>query len=135
MRIIYPRPTYFDSKGRNGFLRTTGIAVTDIGKIDPDDPAGEIQLRPVNSRGEVSEACQIALRKEAIPRLIEVLQAYTKATLKERLLAERALLQKWLSEPMPGEEPGDYEREIEHIDWRLSQSDIADPATRTGSVG
>ena len=57
--------TKFDSKGRNGYIGTTGINVVDLGE--------ELFLEPITTRGINSEACRIVLPKSAITALIEAL--------------------------------------------------------------
>ena len=61
-RIRFDR-TKFDSKGRNGYIGTTGINVVDLGE--------ELFLEPITTRGVNSEACRIVLPKSAITVLIE----------------------------------------------------------------
>ena len=63
-RIRFDR-TKFDSKGRNGYIGTTGINVVDLGE--------ELFLEPITTRGVNSEACRIVLPKSAITALIEAL--------------------------------------------------------------
>ena len=58
--------TKFDSKGRNGYVGTTGINVVDLGE--------ELFLEPITTRGVNSEACRIVLPKPAITALIEALE-------------------------------------------------------------
>jgi hypothetical protein len=58
--------TKFDSKGRNGYIGTTGINVVDLGE--------ELFLEPITTRGVNSEACRIVLPKSAISTLIEALE-------------------------------------------------------------
>jgi hypothetical protein len=57
--------TKFDSKGRNGYIGTTGINLVDLDE--------ELFLEPITTRGVNSEACRIVLRKSAITALIEAL--------------------------------------------------------------
>ena len=64
-RIRFER-TKFDSKGRNGYIGTTGINVVDLGE--------ELFLEPITTRGANSEACRIVLPKSAITALIEALE-------------------------------------------------------------
>jgi hypothetical protein len=64
-RIRFDR-TKFDSKGRNGYIGTTGINVVDLGD--------ELFLEPITTRGVNSEACRIVLPKSAITALIEALE-------------------------------------------------------------
>jgi hypothetical protein len=63
-RIRFDR-TKFDSKGRNGYIGTTGINVVDLGE--------ELFLEPITTRALNSEACRIVLPKSAIIALIEAL--------------------------------------------------------------
>ena len=65
-RIRFDR-TKFDSKGRNGYIGTTGINLVDFGE--------ELLLEPITTRGVNSEACRIVLPKSAITALIEALEA------------------------------------------------------------
>ena len=64
-RIRFDR-TKFDSKGRNGYVGTTGINVVDLGE--------ELFLEPITTRGINSEACRIVLSKSAITALVEALE-------------------------------------------------------------
>jgi hypothetical protein len=64
-RIRFDR-TKFDSKGRNGYVGTTGINVVDLGE--------ELFLEPITTRRLNSEACRIVLPKSAITALIEALE-------------------------------------------------------------
>jgi hypothetical protein len=64
-RIRFER-TKFDSKGRNGYIGTTGINVVDLGE--------ELFLEPITTRGVNSETCRIVLPKSAITALIEALE-------------------------------------------------------------
>jgi hypothetical protein len=64
-RIRFDR-TKFDSKGRNGYVGTTGINVVDLGE--------ELFLEPITTRGLNSEACRIVLPKSAITALVEALE-------------------------------------------------------------
>jgi hypothetical protein len=67
--IKFERPSYFDSRGRNGYVPTYGVAVFNMGTGDFD----EVHIHPVTSRGAVSEACRLAIRKSAIPDLVKAL--------------------------------------------------------------
>ena len=64
-RIRFDR-TKFDSKGRNGYIGTTGINLVDLGE--------ELFFEPITTRGANSEACRIVLPKPAITALIEALE-------------------------------------------------------------
>jgi hypothetical protein len=66
-RIRFDRTT-FDSKGRNGYVGTTGINVVDLGE--------ELFLEPITTRGINSEACRIVLPKSAISTLTEALEEF-----------------------------------------------------------
>jgi hypothetical protein len=57
--------TKFDSKGRNGYVGTTGINVVDLGD--------ELFFEPITTRGINSEACRIVVPKSAITTLINAL--------------------------------------------------------------
>ena len=60
--------TKFDSKGRNGYIGTTGINLVDLGE--------ELFLEPITTRGINSEACRIVLPKSAITALIDALEEF-----------------------------------------------------------
>ena len=79
-RIRFDR-TKFDSKGRNGYVGTTGINVVDLGD--------ELFLEPITTRGINSEACRIVLPKSAITALVEALEEMPRVEL-----------------PAPGGDPG-----------------------------
>ena len=79
-RIRFDR-TKFDSKGRNGYVGTTGINVVDLGE--------ELFLEPITTRGINSEACRIVLPKSAITALVEALEEIARVEL-----------------PAPGGDPG-----------------------------
>jgi hypothetical protein len=66
-RIRFDR-TKFDSKGRNGYIGTTGINVVSLGE--------ELFLEPITTRGVNSEACRIVLPKSAISTLIKALEEF-----------------------------------------------------------
>ena len=67
-RIRFER-TKFDSKGRSGYIGTTGINVVDLGE--------ELFLEPITTRGVNSEACRIVLPKSATTVLIGALEEIT----------------------------------------------------------
>jgi hypothetical protein len=64
-RIRFDR-TKFDSKGRNGYIGTTGINLVDLGE--------QLFLEPITTRDVNSEACRIVLPKSTITALIEALE-------------------------------------------------------------
>ena len=70
--IKFDRPSHFDSRGRNGFIHTHGVAVFNMG-VDERYDFAEVRLHPITSRGEASEACRVTIRKSAIPDLIKAL--------------------------------------------------------------
>ena len=68
MQIIkFDRPSYFDSRGRNGYLPTHGVAICNMGTGDFE----EVHIHPITSRGNPSEACRVTIRKSAIPDVIK----------------------------------------------------------------
>jgi len=67
--IKFDRPSHFDSRGRNGYLPTYGVAPFNMGTGDSD----EVHIHPITSRGNPSEACRVTIRKSAIPDLIRAL--------------------------------------------------------------
>ena len=67
--IKFDRPSYFDSRGRYGYLPTYGAAVFNMGTGDFE----EVHIHPITSRGNPSEACRVTIRKSAIPDLIKAL--------------------------------------------------------------
>jgi len=58
--------TKFDSKGRNGYIGTTGINVAALGE--------ELFLEPITTRGFNSGACRIVVPKSAITALVDALE-------------------------------------------------------------
>ena len=67
--IKFDRPSYFNSRGRNGYLPTYGVAIFNMGTGDFE----EVHIHPITSRGNPSEACRVTIRKSAIPDLIKAL--------------------------------------------------------------
>jgi hypothetical protein len=67
--VKFDRPSYFDSRGRNGYLPTHGVAIFNMGTGDCE----EVHIHPITSRGNPSEACRVTIRKSAIPDLIRAL--------------------------------------------------------------
>src|ERR1700730_5739031 len=67
--IKFDKEAHFQSRGRNGYLNTHGVAVYNMGVGDTE----EVHLHPITSRGEASDACRIVIRKSAIPDLIKAL--------------------------------------------------------------
>jgi hypothetical protein len=72
--IKFDKPSYRDSRGRNGFIQTHGIEIYDVSSTTEEDRDGSIMLSPVNSRGKVSEACRLSIAKSALPEIIAALQ-------------------------------------------------------------
>jgi len=70
--------TKFDSKGRNGYIGTTGLNVVDLGE--------ELFLEPITTRGLNSEACRIVLPKSAITALVDALGEIASTTRQRRSL-------------------------------------------------
>ena len=64
--------TKFDSKGRNGYIGTTGINVVDLG--------GELFFEPITTRGVNSEACRIVVPKSAVTALVDALEEIASTT-------------------------------------------------------
>ena len=85
-RIRFDR-TKFDSKGRNGYIGTTGINVVDLGE--------ELFLEPITTRGVNSEACRIVLPKSAISthadRALEEIALGPRRSLPQNQSREQAL--------------------------------------------
>src|ERR1700730_8650231 len=67
--IKFDKEAHFQSRGRNGYLNTHGVAVYNMGVGDTE----EVHLHPITSRGEASDACRIVIRKSAIPDLLKAL--------------------------------------------------------------
>jgi len=67
--IKFDRPSHFDSRGRNGYLPTYGVALFNMGTGDFD----EVHIHPITSRGNPSDACRVVIPKSAIPDLIKAL--------------------------------------------------------------
>jgi hypothetical protein len=64
--ILFPEPAKYGANGRNGITKAHGLHISDL--------FGEIQIQPINSRGDVSR-CRIPVPREALPALIKELQA------------------------------------------------------------
>ena len=67
--VKFDQPSYFDSRGRNRYLPTYGVAIFNMGTGDFE----EVHIHPITSRGNPSEACRVTIRKSAIPDLIKAL--------------------------------------------------------------
>ena len=67
--IKFDRPSYFDSRGRNGYLPTHGVVIFNMGTGDFE----EVHIHAITSQGNPSEACRVTIRKSAIPALIKAL--------------------------------------------------------------
>ena len=67
--IKFDKEAHFQSRGRNGYLNTHGVAVYNMGIGEFE----EVHLHPITSRGEASDACRVVIRKSAIPDLIKAL--------------------------------------------------------------
>ena len=64
-RIGFVEPTYYDSRGRNGTVLTHGVQVMLIGET-ADGQNGEACIRPVTSRGVVSDSARVVIDSEAM---------------------------------------------------------------------
>jgi hypothetical protein len=71
--IRFAKPPYRDSKGRDGFIQTSGVEICEQGACD-EDRDDCIMLNPINSRGEVSAACRLSIARAALPAVIAALQ-------------------------------------------------------------
>src|SRR3984893_17451557 len=67
--VKFDRPSYFDSRGRNGYLQTHGVAIFNMGTGDFE----EVHIHPITSRSNLSEACRVTIRNTASPDLIKAL--------------------------------------------------------------
>jgi hypothetical protein len=75
MKIIrFDRRPWRDSKGRNGFMFTTGVEILFQDAAPGDDLDGAVLMYPITSRGETSEACRLSIAKSALPDVIAALQ-------------------------------------------------------------
>lgn len=77
MIIKFAKRPWRDSKGRNGFLFTTGVEI--LNQDAPQSRSYEIEddavlLFPLTSRGVPSEACRLSIAKSALPQIIAALQ-------------------------------------------------------------
>lgn len=70
--ITFGRRTYFESKGRNGFVATTGVSLTRIGRSGEADDC--VFIEPINSRGHLSDAARVVVAFDALPEVIKTLQ-------------------------------------------------------------
>jgi hypothetical protein len=78
----------FKSKGRNGFIRTTGVSVLAYGGEGDEHEDRTVTLEPINSRGDVSDACRLALALNDVPAVIDALQEVYRAATREQSLDE-----------------------------------------------
>lgn len=72
--LQFGEQTAFDSKGRNGFVFTTGVEISSVRH------SNTVFLFPINSRGQVSEACRLAIHRDAIDDLITALKVAKERT-------------------------------------------------------
>lgn len=63
--LIYKKESLFGSLGRNGYIRTKGIAINTCG--------GEIQINPITSKYRIAR-CNICIPKEDLQQFINELQ-------------------------------------------------------------
>jgi hypothetical protein len=73
--VTFKKRPRFESKGRNGFIRTTGVSVLAYGGEGDEHEDRTVTLEPVNSRGDVSGACRLALALNDVPAVVDALQA------------------------------------------------------------
>jgi hypothetical protein len=84
--VTFKKRPRFDSKGRNGFIQTTGVSVLAYGGAGDEREDITVALNPITSRGETSDACRIALALHDVPAVIDALQeVYLAATRNQSL--------------------------------------------------
>lgn len=67
--VRFPVPS-FTSKGRNGFINTSGLTIQTVDRC--------LFLHPITSRGSTSDACRIALPRDRAT-LIEIVDKLLQA--------------------------------------------------------
>jgi hypothetical protein len=72
--IRFDKRPWRDSKGRNGFMFTTGVEIIFQETAPGDDRDGAVLMCPITRRGEVSEACRLSISRSALPDVIAALQ-------------------------------------------------------------
>jgi hypothetical protein len=86
--VTFKKRPRFKSKGRNGFIQTTGVSVLAYGGEGDEHEDRTITLEPINSRGDVSDACRLALALNDVPAVIDALQEVYRAATREQALDE-----------------------------------------------
>jgi hypothetical protein len=86
--VTFRKRPRFESKGRNGFIRTTGVSVLAYGGQGDEHEDRTVTLEPINSRGDVSDACRLALALNDVPAVIDALQEVYRAATREQSLDE-----------------------------------------------
>lgn len=72
--IKFAEPPLFLSKGRNGYLQTHGVDITDW-SVDPGATNRTVVLHPIGIKDQTSTGCRICLNKAELPAIIAALQA------------------------------------------------------------
>ena len=86
--VTFKKRPRFESRGRNGFIRTTGVSVLAYGGHGDEHEDRTVTLEPINSHGDVSGACRLALALNDIPAVIDALQEVYRAATREQCLGE-----------------------------------------------
>jgi hypothetical protein len=106
------RPRY-DSKGRNGFITTTGIEIADFNAseylIDDAVVEAAIILHPLDTRGDVSEACRPSIARSALPEVIAALQEIAGLDANKSIRACRLLVEAYAN---------DAEDDAASVEWK-----------------
>jgi hypothetical protein len=92
--VTFKKCPRFKSKGRNGFIQTTGVSVLAYGGEGDEHEDRTVTLEPINSRGDVSGACRLALALTDVPAVVDAIQEVYRAAKREQArndLSDRTL--------------------------------------------
>lgn len=67
-QVLFQKPAETLTLGRNGYSQTHGVAVL------ADRAGDEVSIRPVNSRGNLTQ-CRIPVPRRDLPAFIELLRS------------------------------------------------------------
>ena len=82
--VTFKKRPRFESKGRNGFIRTTGVSVLAYGGEGDGHEDRTVTREPINSRGDISDACRLALALNDVPAVVDALQEVYRAAQREQ---------------------------------------------------
>jgi hypothetical protein len=65
-KIKFSSPVEFESLGRNGYIKTTGVDISTIGEND-------VWFEPINSKGNVSDSARVVVSVSDLDQIIKFL--------------------------------------------------------------